>query len=361
MKRILFIAFAFVACITQFVSGQVYSRNLAETDTIVARTDFSVNGINYYIHPLYPTEVCVMGSDSIIVMGLAARYEWYSPDKFPEEYKYATCQNNYPDDRCFYSEEFYEHEFYPTGTDHSNPVWEGNCYAGDVIIPPTVEYNETTYTVKAIMPGAFCHCHELTSISLPSTIVDIGTAAFFDCPKLTELDFGHLDAFHVGEDIVGECTNLRVLKLPRHADPDKYWPTGNCRNRVQTTDHSSYQFVFLADIKNLTEIYNPNSEPYWTNAALMNSLSDRNDRPLYIPIGATENYAQEPTYWSEPFFWNDQWTFVEHNFTGASNYIVDYSDVKPALYDLQGRKVLNPSPGIYIERSGNTTSKVLVK
>lgn len=47
--------------------------------------------------------------------------------------------------------------------------------------------------------------------------------------------------------------------------------------------------------------------------------------------------------------------------TGVENVIVDNSEAPAEYYDLNGRRVANPSNGFYILRQGNKVSKVLVK
>lgn len=51
-------------------------------------------------------------------------------------------------------------------------------YSGSVVIPQTVNYNSKTYTVTSIDKQAFFYCFELTSITIPSSIVYIGHDAF---------------------------------------------------------------------------------------------------------------------------------------------------------------------------------------
>ena len=51
-------------------------------------------------------------------------------------------------------------------------------YYGDVIVPPTVEYNGTTYTVTSVNPFAFVES-ELSSVVLPNTITEICSGAFY--------------------------------------------------------------------------------------------------------------------------------------------------------------------------------------
>ncbi len=60
-------------------------------------------------------------------------------------------------------------------------------YAGDVVIPETVTVDGKTYTVTAIQPGAFNNSTQLTSVSIPKTVVNMGLGTFASCPKLTTI------------------------------------------------------------------------------------------------------------------------------------------------------------------------------
>ena len=74
----------------------------------------------------------------------------------------------------------------------------GNCtsdYSGDVVIPPTVTYSGTTYTVNEIGWGAFSGCTGLTSITIPSSIITVGDAAFKNCSSLTGVYINDLEAW----------------------------------------------------------------------------------------------------------------------------------------------------------------------
>lgn len=62
-----------------------------------------------------------------------------------------------------------------------------NEYSGDVVIPETISYNSTTYTVTEIGRQAFLGCDEMTSIKIPNTVTTICSWAFSHCKKLTAL------------------------------------------------------------------------------------------------------------------------------------------------------------------------------
>lgn len=57
-----------------------------------------------------------------------------------------------------------------------NPI-----YAGDIIIPSNVTYNGQTYQVTQIGEEAFESCTELTSITIPNSVTEIGPYAFVGC------------------------------------------------------------------------------------------------------------------------------------------------------------------------------------
>ena len=60
-------------------------------------------------------------------------------------------------------------------------------YTGDVTIPSSVTFGDRTYQVTAIGKNAFMSCHDLTSVTIPSTVTTIGEAAFYYCKSLTRV------------------------------------------------------------------------------------------------------------------------------------------------------------------------------
>ena len=60
-----------------------------------------------------------------------------------------------------------------------------NYVSGDVVIPSTVTYNGTTYSVTSIGGSAFAYCSRLTSVTIPNSVTSIGSSAFAYCSRLT--------------------------------------------------------------------------------------------------------------------------------------------------------------------------------
>lgn len=54
-------------------------------------------------------------------------------------------------------------------------------YAGDIIIPERVVYNNRTFTVVCIGDSTFYKCVNLTSVTIPNSVTSIGDSAFEYC------------------------------------------------------------------------------------------------------------------------------------------------------------------------------------
>ena len=54
-------------------------------------------------------------------------------------------------------------------------------YTGVVSIPETVTYNGLNYDVTKIGSNAFYFCSDLTSVTIPNSVTNIGNSAFIGC------------------------------------------------------------------------------------------------------------------------------------------------------------------------------------
>ena len=68
---------------------------------------------------------------------------------------------------------------------------------GTVVVPSAVVYNGSSYTVVSIAEKAFAGSSSLTSISLPSSILQIGKGAFRNCDGLTSVYISDVAAWCV--------------------------------------------------------------------------------------------------------------------------------------------------------------------
>ena len=82
--------------------------------------------------------------------------------------------------------------FYLNGNSYfpNNNAVVFDCYAsksGNLIIPSTISYNGTTYSVTSIGDRAFYECSGLTSVTIPNSVTLIGEGAFLSCIGLTSI------------------------------------------------------------------------------------------------------------------------------------------------------------------------------
>ena len=63
-----------------------------------------------------------------------------------------------------------------------------NEYSGEIIIPETISYDGSTFTVTSIEENSFYFCTGITYVSIPGTITEIGDKAFYNCVSITELN-----------------------------------------------------------------------------------------------------------------------------------------------------------------------------
>ncbi len=82
--------------------------------------------------------------------------------------------------------------FYLNGNSYfpNNNAVVFDCYeskSGNLIIPSTISYNGTTYSVTSIGEWAFNRCSSLTSVAIPNSVTSIGQSAFYGCNGLTSI------------------------------------------------------------------------------------------------------------------------------------------------------------------------------
>lgn len=83
-------------------------------------------------------------------------------------------------------------------------------YAGDLVIPETIE----GLPVRKIKDNAFSLCQNLTSVSVPSTVREVGACAFSWCTALTNVTFAEGVA-SVGPYAFSNCVSLTSVTFPK--------------------------------------------------------------------------------------------------------------------------------------------------
>ena len=77
---------------------------------------------------------------------------------------------------------------------YQNSNWNPSytSLSGALNIPSSVTYSGKTYSVTAIGEWAFCHCENMTSVTIPTSVTSIGGAAFAACHGLTRVNYNNL-------------------------------------------------------------------------------------------------------------------------------------------------------------------------
>lgn len=86
-------------------------------------------------------------------------------------------------------------------------------YFGEIVIPETVKYESRVFTVTKIGDYAF-FCSDITSISIPKSVVSIGESAFQACDKLKKITIPEGVA-SIGQYAFTGCTSIVSVDLPK--------------------------------------------------------------------------------------------------------------------------------------------------
>ena len=101
-------------------------------------------------------------------------------------------------------------------------------YSGDVVIPNTITYNGSVYPVTSIGDFAFNYCHQMTSITIPSSVTSIGDYVFNGCSGLTAVKVGWVSPLAL--------SYYNYLQESNYANATLYVPKGS-KTAYQAADY----------------------------------------------------------------------------------------------------------------------------
>ena len=87
-----------------------------------------------------------------------------------------------------------------------------DAYVGNIIIPESITYSGTTYSVTSIGDNAFWGCSGLTSVTIGNSVTSIGDYAFSSCSGLTSVTIGN-SVTSIGDYAFFGCTGLHSLTI----------------------------------------------------------------------------------------------------------------------------------------------------
>ena len=125
-------------------------------------------------------------------------------------------------------------------------------YSGDVVIPESVTFKGTSYSVTSIGERAFDGCYGLTSVTIPNSVTSIGQSAFLHCSGLTSVHISDIEAWckiEFGDTDANPLYNANHLYLNEEEVKDLVIP-----NSV-----TSIGFAAFYGCSGLTSVTIPNS------------------------------------------------------------------------------------------------------
>ena len=151
-------------------------------------------------------------------------------------------------------------------------------YTGSVVIPESVYYKGTTYSVTSIGGCAFYECSGLTSIEIPNSVTSIGYNAFYKCSRLTSIEIPN-SVTSIGNYAFENCSGLTSIEIPNSVTSIGEGAFRGCSGltAVHVSDLSAWCNIYISDQA---------SNPLYYARNLY--LNDELITELDIPDGVTE-------------------------------------------------------------------------
>ena len=109
-------------------------------------------------------------------------------------------------------------------------------------------YTQIGKSNDIISTGVFASCTSLKTVTLPSTVIEIGSYAFYECDSLEKINLSDCtDLATIGEGAFDRCKSLKTVTLPSSVTTIDKWAFGNC---------TSLEEINLSDCINLQTIGN---------------------------------------------------------------------------------------------------------
>ena len=125
--------------------------------------------------------------------------------------------------------------------DDGNEDTNYSCYSGSVVIPQEITYFDRvrwgyiTRPVTGIGEAAFFACHNLTSVTIPSSVTYIGDEAFYNCSGLTSVTIPN-GVTSIGNKAFGLCSGLTSINVD--TGNTKYDSRNGCNAIIETATNT---------------------------------------------------------------------------------------------------------------------------
>ena len=92
-------------------------------------------------------------------------------------------------------------------------VTTGKNYSGNIVIPESITYKGSKYSVTSIGDFAFSGRSGLTSVTIPNSVTSIGQCAFSNCSGLTSVTIPN-SVTSIGSEAFWCCSSLTSITIP---------------------------------------------------------------------------------------------------------------------------------------------------
>ena len=136
-----------------------------------------------------------------------------------------------------------------------------DAYVGNIIIPESITYSGTTYSVTSIGRYAFRGCSGLTSVTIGNSVTSIGNNAFADCSGLTTVTIGN-SVTSIGKYAFSGCSGLTSATIPNSVTSIGEGVFYGCSGLTSVTIPNSVTSIgdgAFAGCSGLTSVVIPNS------------------------------------------------------------------------------------------------------
>ena len=205
------------------------------------------------------------------------------------------------------------------------------AYVGNIIIPESITYSGTTYSVTSIGDLVFSDCSGLTSVTIPNSVTSIGKYAFRGCSGLTSVTIPN-SVTSIGDSAFWACFGLTSVTIPNSVTSIGTYAFYNCSGLTSVTIGNSVTSIGKYAFDNcsgLTKLVSLAVEPPTCGECVFEKV-DKTTCQLLVPEESINKYKTA-----------DQWKEFLNilGYDGVDDVSVDTQNIVYEVYNLQGVRI----------------------